>query len=45
MNKRTIKSEWINITSIMYASLTMILVGLLVSWGIELLLKELFRLG
>jgi hypothetical protein len=45
MNKRTIKSDWINTSSIMYASLTIILLSLLVTWGVELLLKESFRLG
>jgi len=45
MNKRTIKSDWINTSSIMYSSLMMILLGLLISFGIELLMKELFRLG
>ena len=45
MNKRTIKSDWINTSSIMYMSLTMILLSLLVTWGVELLMKELFRLG
>ena len=44
MNKRTIKSDWINPSSIMYMSLTMILLSLLVTWGVELLLKELFQL-
>jgi hypothetical protein len=45
MNKRTTKSDWINAASIMYTSLTMILLSLLVTWGIELLMKELYRLG
>jgi len=45
MNNRTIKSDWINTSSIMYSSLMMILLSLLVSWGIELLMKELFWLG
>jgi hypothetical protein len=44
MNKRTIKSDWINPSSIMYMSLTMILLSLFVTWGIELLMKELFQL-
>lgn len=45
MNKRTIKNGWINASSIMYMSLTMILLSLLVTWGVELLMKELFLLG
>jgi len=45
MNKRTIKSDWINIYSIMHASLAMIFLGLLVTWGLELMMHELFRLG
>ena len=45
MNKQTIKSKWIDISSIMYSSLTMILMSLLITWGVELLMKELFRLG
>jgi hypothetical protein len=45
MNKRTIKSDWINTSRILYLSLTMILLSLLVTWCIELLMKELFRLG
>ena len=45
MNKRTIKSDWINTSSILYMSLTMILLSLLVTWGVELLMKELFLLG
>ncbi len=45
MHKRTIKSDWINMSSIMYLSLMMILLSLLVTWGIEFLMKELFRLG
>jgi hypothetical protein len=45
MNKRTTKNDWINAAGIMYTSLTMILLSLLVTWGIELLMKELYRLG
>jgi len=45
MNKRTIKSDWINTSTIMYISLTVILLSLLVTWGVELLMKESFRLG
>ncbi len=45
MNKRTIKSDCINTSSILYMSLTMILLSLLVTWGVELLMKELFLLG
>jgi hypothetical protein len=45
MNNRTIKSDRINTSSIMHASLFMILLSLLISLGIELLMKELFRLG
>jgi hypothetical protein len=45
MNKRTIKSDWINPSSIIYMSLTMILLSLFVAWGVELLMKELFQLG
>ena len=42
MNKRT---DWINTTGIMHASLFMILLSLLISLSLELLMKELFRLG
>ena len=42
MSKRTIESDWINTSSIIYASLLMIFLGMLVAWGIELLMKELF---
>ena len=45
MNKYTFKNNWINTASICYASITMVLFSLLVSFGIELLMKELFRLG
>lgn len=45
MNKHTIKSGWINTAGIMQASVTMILLSLLVTFGVELLMKELFRLG
>jgi hypothetical protein len=45
MNKRTFKNDWINTSSIMYTSLTLILLSLTVTWGVELLMKELFRLG
>jgi hypothetical protein len=45
MNKHTQKNDWINNSSIMYASLTMIFLSLLVAWSVELLMKELFRLG
>ena len=45
MNNRTNKREWISTSSIIHVSLTIILLGLLVTWGIELLIKELFRLG
>ena len=45
MDNRTIKSAWINTSSIMHTSLIMILPGLLISSGIELLMKELFRTG
>jgi hypothetical protein len=45
MNKYTFKNNWINTANICCASITMILFSLLVSFGIELLMKELFRLG
>jgi len=45
MNKRTLKHDWINISSIMHASLMMILLSLLVTWAVELLMKELIRFG
>ncbi|UOA08071.1 hypothetical protein [Methylobacter sp. S3L5C] len=45
MNKPIIKSDQINATTIMYGSLTMVFFGLLVSWGVERLMKELFQLG
>lgn len=40
MNKFTL-----NNLNIMTASLAMSVLGLLVTWGVELLVKELFRLG
>ena len=45
MNKQSIKNNWIDTSRIMYSALTMILLSLLITWGVELLLKELFRLG
>jgi len=45
MNNRPIKSNWISNSSIIHASLMMIFLSLVVTWGIELLMKELFRLG
>lgn len=35
----------LNNLNIMTASLAMSVLGLLVTWGVELLVKELFRLG
>lgn len=40
MNKSTLNNP-----SITTASLAMFVFGLLVTWGVELLIKELFRLG
>jgi hypothetical protein len=45
MNKQTIQSGWINTTALAWASAAMILLSLLVSFGVELLMKALFRLG
>jgi hypothetical protein len=45
MNKQTIKNNWMDTSSIIYSSLTIILLSLLITWGVELLMKELFRLG
>jgi hypothetical protein len=45
MNKPTLGNHWLNNPSIMVASLAMVAFSLLVTWGIELLVKELFRLG
>jgi hypothetical protein len=45
MYKQTHKNDEINISSILYASLTMVMFSLLVAWIVELLMKELLRLG
>ncbi|MEI6068915.1 MAG: hypothetical protein WCP96_16360 [Methylococcaceae bacterium] len=45
MTKQAIKYDWISIPGIMTLSLCMIIFSLLVTWGVELLMKELFRLG
>ena len=45
MNNRTLRNDGINTARMMYTSLLMILLGLLVAWGVELLMKELFLLG
>jgi hypothetical protein len=45
MNKPTLNSDWLNNPNIMVASLAMSVFSLLVTWGVELLVKELFRLG
>jgi len=45
MKKLTLNSDWISPSSLIYASLMMILLSLLVTFGIELLIKELMRLG
>ena len=45
MNKQTHKNDWFNTSSIIYVSVTMVIFSLLVAWTVELLLKELFRLG
>jgi len=45
MTKQAIKYDWINTSRIMTLSLLMIIFSLLVTWGVELLMKELFRLG
>ncbi len=44
MSKSNIKSGQINTATIIYTSLTMIFFGLLVSWGVEHIMKELFQL-
>ncbi|MFA6163660.1 MAG: hypothetical protein WC685_09550 [Methylobacter sp.] len=45
MNRPTLNSHWLNTPNIILASLAMAAFSLLVTWGIELLVKELFRLG
>ncbi len=45
MTKQAIKYDWISTSSIMTLSLFIIIFSLLVTWGVELLMKELFRLG
>lgn len=45
MNKPTLNSHWLNNTNIMVALLAMSAFSLLITWGVELLVKELFRLG
>ena len=45
MNKHLSKNDWINTAGICYASIMMVLFSLLVSFGVEVLLKESFRLG
>jgi hypothetical protein len=45
MNKPIIKNDQINTATIIYASLTMVFLGLLVSWGVEQIMKELFQLA
>ena len=45
MKKITLTRDWISPSSLMYSSLMMILLSLLVTFGVELLIKELVRLG
>ncbi len=45
MNKRTVKNDWGHASGIFYAAITMVIFGLLVSFAVEALLKESFRLG
>ena len=45
MTKQAIKYNWISVPSIMTLSFCVIIFSLLVTWGVELLMKELFRLG
>jgi len=45
MTKQAIKHDWISVPRIMSLSLFMIIFSLLVTWGVELFMKELFRLG
>ncbi|WP_262965719.1 hypothetical protein [Methylobacter psychrophilus] len=45
MNKHITKNDQINTSTIIYASLTMVFLGLLVSWGVEHIMKELFQLA
>lgn len=45
MNRQTHKNDLLNTTEIIYASLAMVIFSLLVAWSVELLMKELFRLG
>ncbi|MEI6268766.1 MAG: hypothetical protein WCP01_07805 [Methylococcaceae bacterium] len=45
MTKQATKDDWISISSIISLSLSIIIFSLLVTWGIELLMKELFQLG
>jgi len=45
MNKSGFENHWLNSQSIMLMSLLMVAFGLLVTLGVELLAKQLFRLG
>ena len=45
MNKPTLSNHWLNNPDIMAALLIMSAFSLLITWGVELLAKELFRLG
>ncbi|MGZ8162376.1 MAG: hypothetical protein ACXWTT_05865 [Methylobacter sp.] len=44
MNKTTLNSHWLN-SKLMAATLALCVLSLLIAWGVELLAKELFRLG
>ncbi|MDD5410978.1 MAG: hypothetical protein PHF31_06130 [Methylobacter sp.] len=45
MNKPRLNSDWLNNPNIMVALLTISVFSLLATWGVELLVKELFRLS
>ncbi|MCX7096404.1 MAG: hypothetical protein NTV43_00685 [Methylococcales bacterium] len=45
MNKPTVKNSWLSTANILPISLSMGLISLLVSYSVEILLKEFFRLG
>ncbi|MFI3197041.1 MAG: hypothetical protein QX196_01815 [Methylococcaceae bacterium] len=44
MTKQATKYDWISTSRIITLSFFMIIFSLLVTWGVELLMKELFRL-
>jgi hypothetical protein len=44
MNKTTLNRHWLS-SQLMAATVALCVLSLLIAWGIELLAKELFRLG